>query len=52
MKCLKHVSETLTKTYEKHLKTIVKHTQHPDKTLASYGSNIYNIEINTLATYV
>jgi hypothetical protein len=29
---LKYASETLAKT----LKTIVKHTQHPDKTLATY----------------
>jgi hypothetical protein len=52
MKVLKHASETLAKIYEKHLKTIVKHTQHPDKTLATYMSNICNIEINTIATYV
>jgi hypothetical protein len=33
MKHLKYVFKTLSK---KHLKTIVKHTQHPDKTLATY----------------
>jgi hypothetical protein len=27
---------TLTKTHEKHLKIIVKHTRHPYKTLATY----------------
>ena len=32
----KHASETLEKTPEKYLKTIVKHTQHPDKTLTTY----------------
>jgi hypothetical protein len=32
---LKHVSE-IAKTHEKHLKTIANHTQHPDKTLATY----------------
>jgi hypothetical protein len=32
MKHLKHASETFAKT----LKTIIKHTQHPDKTLAIY----------------
>jgi hypothetical protein len=37
MKHLKYASETLAKTPEKHLKTIVKHTEHPDKTLATYG---------------
>jgi hypothetical protein len=31
MKHLKLASETLTKTPEKHLKTIVKHMQHPGK---------------------
>jgi hypothetical protein len=31
MKHLKHVSKTLAKTHGKHLRTIVKHTQHPDK---------------------
>jgi hypothetical protein len=36
MKHLKHASETLTKTHEKHLKTIRKYTQHPDKTFAPY----------------
>jgi hypothetical protein len=36
MKHLKHASETLAKTHEKHLKIIVKHTQHSDKTLATY----------------
>jgi hypothetical protein len=35
-KHLKHVCETLTKTCEKHLKTIATHTQHPDKTFATY----------------
>jgi hypothetical protein len=33
MKYLKHASETLAKTYKKHLKAIAKYTQHPDKTL-------------------
>jgi hypothetical protein len=37
MKHLKHASETLAKTPEKHLKTI---------------ANVCNIQINTLATYV
>jgi hypothetical protein len=37
MKHLKHVSETLTKTHKKHLKTFVKHTQHPNKILATYA---------------
>jgi hypothetical protein len=36
MKHLKYASETLAKTREKHLKTIVKHTQHPGKALATY----------------
>jgi hypothetical protein len=36
MKHLKHIFETLAKTTEKHLKTIEKHMQHPDKTLAMY----------------
>jgi hypothetical protein len=36
MKHLKHASETLAKTHGKHLKTIVKHMQHPDKTLTTY----------------
>jgi hypothetical protein len=36
MKHLKHTSETLAKTPEKHLKIIVKSTQHPDKILATY----------------
>jgi hypothetical protein len=36
MKHLKHVSQTLAKTCEKHLKTIATHTQHPNKTLATY----------------
>jgi hypothetical protein len=33
MKHLKHASKTLAK---KLLKTMVKHTQHPDKTVATY----------------
>jgi hypothetical protein len=36
MKHLKHVSETLAKTLEKHLKPLQKYTQHPNKTLATY----------------
>jgi hypothetical protein len=36
MKHLKHASKILTKTPEKILKSIVKHMQHPDKTLATY----------------
>jgi hypothetical protein len=36
MKHLKHASETFVKTHKIHLKTIVKHTQHPDKTFATY----------------
>jgi hypothetical protein len=36
MEQLQHASETLTKIHEKHLKNIIKHTQHPDKTLATY----------------
>jgi hypothetical protein len=35
MKHLKHASETLAKTPEKHLKPLQKHTQYPDKTLAN-----------------
>jgi hypothetical protein len=35
MKHLKHASETLAKTHEKHLKTIVKHIEHPNKTLTT-----------------
>jgi hypothetical protein len=52
MKHLKYASETLAKTHKEHLKTIVKHKQHPDKTLATYVRNICNIQINTLATNV
>jgi hypothetical protein len=33
MKHLKHVSETLVKTCEKHLKPTATHTQHPNKTI-------------------
>jgi hypothetical protein len=33
IKHLKHTSEAFVK---KHLKTMIKHTQHPDKTLATY----------------
>jgi hypothetical protein len=40
------------KHLQKHLKTIVKHRQHPNKTLATYMWNICNILINTFATYV
>jgi len=36
MRHLKHVSETLAKTREKHLKTVVTHSQHPDKTFTTY----------------
>jgi hypothetical protein len=36
MKHLKYATETLAKTPEKRLKIIVKHTQHPDKTLVTY----------------
>jgi hypothetical protein len=36
MKHLKHASEILAKAPEEHSKTIVKHTQHLDKTLATY----------------
>ena len=36
IKHLKHASETFAKTHKKHLKNIVKHTQHPDKTLITY----------------
>jgi hypothetical protein len=36
IKHLKHASKTLAITHEKHLKTIVKHTQYPNKTLATY----------------
>jgi hypothetical protein len=35
MKHLKHASETLAKTQEKHLKSLQKQTQHLDKTPAS-----------------
>jgi hypothetical protein len=45
--------------YEKHAKTReetlenhCKHRQHLNKTLAIYVENIYNIQINTLVTYV
>jgi hypothetical protein len=51
VKHLKHTSETLAKTPEKHMKSHCKNIQHPDKTLAKYVSNICNIQI-TLATYV
>jgi hypothetical protein len=36
MEQLQHAFETLIKIHEKHLKTIIKYTQHPDKTLATY----------------
>jgi hypothetical protein len=36
MKHLKHVFETLATTGKKHLKTIATHTQHSNKTLATY----------------
>jgi hypothetical protein len=36
MKHLKHASGTVAKTLEKYLKTIAIHTQHLDKTLATY----------------
>jgi hypothetical protein len=36
MKHLKHASEILAKTLEKHLKTITNITQHPDKILRTY----------------
>jgi hypothetical protein len=36
MKHVKYAYETLAKTPEKHLKIIVKHMQHLDKTLATY----------------
>jgi hypothetical protein len=36
MKHLKHACQTLAKILEKHLKTVVKHTQYPDKTIAIY----------------
>jgi hypothetical protein len=36
MKYLKHAFEILAKTHEKHLKNILKHMQHPDKTLVTY----------------
>jgi hypothetical protein len=35
-KKLKHVCQTLVKILEKHLKTVAKHTQHPDKTITIY----------------
>jgi hypothetical protein len=44
MKHLKHASETLAKTPDENH---VKHTQHPDKTIATYVCNICNIQINT-----
>jgi hypothetical protein len=34
---VRQADETLAKTYEKHLKTIVKHTQHSDKTFTTYA---------------
>jgi hypothetical protein len=37
MKHLKHASKTLAKILKKHLKIIATHTQHPDKTLATYS---------------
>jgi hypothetical protein len=36
MKHLKHASEILAKMPEKQLNPLQKHTQHPDKTLATY----------------
>jgi hypothetical protein len=36
MKHLKHASETLEKIPANTLKSIEKHMQHPDKTLATY----------------
>jgi hypothetical protein len=45
---LKHLPKHM-KTLEK---VIAKHMQHPDKTFATYVWNIWNIKINTLATYV
>jgi hypothetical protein len=45
---LKYAFDTLAKTLENH----VKHTQHPDKILATHVLNICNIQINTLATYI
>ena len=52
MKHWKHAFEKLAKAPEKTLETTMKHTQHPDKTLATYVRNICDIQINTLATYV
>jgi hypothetical protein len=37
MKHLKHVSETLAKTPGNTLKPFAKHTQHTEKTLATYA---------------
>jgi hypothetical protein len=36
MKHLTHASEALTKIPRRHFKTIAKHTQHSDKTHATY----------------
>jgi hypothetical protein len=36
MKHLKQTSKTLAKINGKHLKIIVKHMEHPNKTLATY----------------
>ena len=47
VKHLKHASETLAKTHEKYLKTIIKDTQHQDKTIATYVQNICNIQKHT-----
>jgi hypothetical protein len=33
---MNHASETLAKTYEKHLNTVVEHTKYPNKILAIY----------------
>jgi hypothetical protein len=52
IKNLKYVSEKLAKTHEKTLENHCKHRQHLDKKLAIYVENIYNIQINTLVTYV
>jgi phage-related minor tail protein len=38
MKHLKHASETLAETPENTLEIIAKHTQHLDKTIATYVS--------------
>jgi len=45
MKYLKNTPET-------HLKTIATIRKHPNKTHATYAYNIFNIQVNTIETYI